>query len=323
MSEEGPGAAPTLADLGRVKLSRQAALIRRWAGGSILSAEEMADVAHVLPPAVLADPPRPRPKYLHEYDYYAAQLGYHVRNIKHWVTLGCREARLPPPLDDAEALVGWWERMRALGHLKQQVPQRILDYAHKAQAAAAAAAAASSHPAGKLSVPAPAPAAPGATPAPTSAPGTARVKLDELQAVGLAGAVAELSVQLAAAQKLLRESRETGMDEITINRRQKAFDSILDSLRKTEDSWHKLQEARGELAPVSDFRRDLLTIATTLRGMMRRRADNVCAALAGALSVEQLALVRSAIEKEGAREQALLRSARHWQPASASSAAEP
>lgn len=304
---------PTLEQLQNIKRSREALLIRKWTGGQALSREEMSEIAHILPPGLLAQPPEPRARYLHDYAHYAAALGYDVRNIKRLVSVG-KKARLLPPLDAPAQFPEWWERMRHLGHLKQQVPQRLVDAASKALAAAPATPPIvpvedKSAPSQNSSTP---PPAAGAPPPPPTAPPTTRIDFASIEAIGLEGAVRELQLQLSAAQIELRKAREAGLEEITITRRQKAFDATLDSLRKSEKALQDLQIARGDLAPVADFRRDLITIATTLRGMLRRRADNICAALADTLTSEQLGLVRAAIEAEGQREQTLLRSARHW-----------
>lgn len=306
--EIGPG--PTLAQLQEIKRVREGQLLRKWTSGQALSREEMAEVAHILPPEILAKPPTPRARYRHDYAYYAAAIGYDVRNIKRLVAIG-KEARALPPLDDPAQLPEWWERMRILGLLKQHAPQRLVDAATKALGnQPPAPAAADPAPSSSAATP---PAGPASSPPPAPAqPPTTKIDFAQIEAIGLEGAVRELQLQLSATQIELRRARELGMEEVTINRRQKAFDATLDSLRKSEKALQDLQIARGDLAPVADFRRDLITIATTLRGMMRRRADNICTALAATLSSEQLGLVRAAIEAEGEREQTLLRSARNW-----------
>lgn len=313
-AEQDSDSGPTLGQLQEIKRGREAQLLRKWTGGQALSHEEMAEVAHILPPEILAKPPTPRARYLHDYAYYATAIGYDVRNIKRLVAIG-KEARSLPPLDDPAQLPDWWERMRILGLLKQHAPQRLVDAATKVASAQPPPAAPS---AGAPPAPSAPAGAPPPAPPPPAQPPTTKIDFAQIEAIGLEGAVRELQLQLSAAQIELRKARELGMEEVTINRRQKAFDATLDSLRKSEKALQDLQIARGDLAPVADFRRDLITIATTLRGMMRRRADNICTALAAALSSEQLGLVRAAIEVEGEREQTLLRSARHWKAADGS-----
>lgn len=310
---ENSAGVPTPDELQQLKRAREAALLRQWTAGRALAPAEMAEVAHILPAAILASPPPPKARYLHDYAHYASAFGYDVRNIKRFVAIGKR-ARLLPPLDDPAQLADWWEQLRHHGHLKQQVPARILDIVarHRSTAPASASPATTGQPP-QSSPPSDSAAPPQSPPPPAhDRPGTTKINFAELEAIGLEGAVRELTLQLSAAQKDLRSARETGLDEITITRRQKSFDATLDSLRKTEKSWQDLQKDRGDLAPVSDFRKDLTVIATTLRGMLRRRADNICAALAATLNPEHLGLVRAAVEAEGQRELALLRSARHW-----------
>ena len=294
---------PTMEELGDIKRAREAELIRKWTGGATLSPEEMSEVAHIIPVAHLTAPPAPKPGYAKEYAHYAAELGYNVRNIKRLVSIG-KKARDLPPFDNMMQLGDWWERMRHLGYLKQQVPQHITDYlARHSQPPPASA---PPPPIGST------PAASTPPPANPAHPPTTKVNFADLQAIGLEGAVQEQMIQLSAARDALRLAREHGLDEMTITRRQKTFDATLDSLRKTEKAWQDLRKDRGDLAPVSDFRKDLTTIATTLRGMMKRRADNICAAVGAILTPEQLGLLRAAITTEGEREQALLRTARHW-----------
>lgn len=305
----------TTAQLEQLKRVREGSLLRKWTAGEKLRPEELAEIAHVLPSGVLVQQPLPRVTYRHDYLHYAAAIGYDVRNIKRLVGLG-KKARLPMPLDEPARLDAWWEQMRQLGHLKQQVPARIADHAAKHRAPQPAGSIhVNTAPAGSASA-APGAAAPGLPP--PAAGASPKVNFNELEAVGLEAGVRELTLQLAATRDLLREAREKGLDEVVITRRQKAFDSTLDSLRKTEAAWQDLQVRRGDLAPVADFRKDLTTLATTLRGMMRRRADNVCAALASVLSSEHLGLVRAAIIAEGERERQLLHSARHWSPSDVS-----
>ncbi|HVT74570.1 MAG TPA: hypothetical protein VHD61_15660 [Lacunisphaera sp.] len=311
---EPAAAAPTAEQLQQLKQVRRASLLRKWTSGAKLSLDEMAEISDLIPAEHLANPPLPKPGYRKGYEFYAIEFGYDVRNIKRWVQVG-KKARKPPPLDAPAAMPQWWEELKAEGYLKMQCPPRILE------CAARHAPKASSAETGAVAPSARDPAAPEtAIPAAPAKPdnkqqSTTKVDVERLEAIGLGAAVRELSLQLAADQKALREAREHGLDEVTINRRQKAFNSTLESLRKAEESWQKLQEARGELAPVESFRADLTVLLTTLRGMMRRRADNVAAKLAGELPAEKIELVRAAIAAEGEREFTLMRTARHWKRA--------
>lgn len=307
----GAAAVPTQDELRLLRDVRRAGLLRKWTSGQTLAPEEMAEVADLVPPQYLVTPPLPSPGYKHSYDHYAKIYGYDLRNINRLIGLG-RIARCLAPLDDPAAMPAWWEEMKAAGHFKQKCPQRIHDAATRATEQVGA------PPVGTL---APNPALPAAIAASGAAvPGApgqppAKVNVDDLKAFGIAEAVKELSLQLAADQQELRLARINGLPEATVNRRLKAFNDTLDSLRKTEKALQDLQVARGDLAPIAQFREDLATILTTVRGMMRRRADNVCAKLADQLSAEQLAAVRAALAVEAAREEAMFRSARHWQRA--------
>jgi hypothetical protein len=298
---------PTQAALLELRESARAAILRAWVNGQVLTADQMAQVSDLVPPRLLANPPAPRLGYRHEQVHYAGVYGCDLRTIKRYVGLG-KKARRPCPLDDPAAMPRWWEEVKAIGLIKQAVSQHILDAAAKAPPPAVSPG---------LLAPAGSSAAPGASvpAAPSVALPGAGTKVDfgNLRGVGLEAAVRELEIQLDANQRALREAMERGENDIIVSKRKKHFEDTLDLLRKTEDSLQKLQAARGDLAPVSEFRSDLTTILTTLRGMKRKLAENVCAALADRFTPEQLQIVRDAIGVEARREETLLRNARHWQ----------
>src|SRR5690606_22063706 len=107
---------PTADDLARLKLNRQAALIRRWAEGGKLTPDEMAEVHPILPAEVLASTPpeicshvRTRTKYRKAYEDYAAQLGVGLRTVKRWVAIG-KKAGDPCPLDDLASFPAWYAK---------------------------------------------------------------------------------------------------------------------------------------------------------------------------------------------------------------------
>lgn len=296
-------AVPTEENLHVLRESAQASLLRQWAGGQSLTQEQMSQVSAVVPVRLLVTPPVPRMEYKHDQAYYAEFYGCYIRTIKNYVRLG-KTARRPCPLDDPLAMPGWWDELKLAGFIKQRISQHILTAAAKAQQSARA----DSPPVAPQTAPAgaPAPLPPGAPPPST------KIDVDELTGVGLSEAVKELSLQLAADQQELRKARADGLGEITVTRRLKEYNTTLESLRKTEESLLKLQAARGDLVSLSGVRSDLLTLVTTLRGMKRKLAANVCDAVAALLTPEQLAAVRAAIEVEARREETLLRTAKQW-----------
>lgn len=290
---------PTEETLQSVRDAGRAAVLRLWVGGQVLSPEQMAQVSDIIPPALLATPPCPQPGYLHDQARYAEIYGCYIRTIKRYVSLG-KQARKPCPLDDPAAMPGWWDEMRAAGFTKQRVSQHILDAAAKAAESA------------RADSPAVGPVIPSQLPAKPLLPVGTKIDVEQLTGIGLAEAVKELSLQLAADQQELRKARADGLGEVTVTRRLKEYNTTLESLRKTEESLLKLQEARGDLVSLSGVRTDLVTLMTTLRGMKRKLAANVCEAVAALLTPEQLAAVRAAIEAEGQREEIHLRSAKQW-----------
>jgi hypothetical protein len=287
-----PAPVPTPEQLRLLKQAREAALLRKWTKGGNLTPSEMSEVQHLLPPHLLAHPPKPRPKYLHPPEYYAQETGYDRRNIFRWISHG-REIGDPCPLDEPAQLLAWWSK-----HMKVRPPDRLAEYVARFTAPAGPAAGAD------------APASAGA-PTPTA---TARsmINFADLEGVGLERSVQELRRTLQANLQLLKAAYEN-VDDAALTLRQRNFEKTLELLRKAEQTLFAMQKERGELAPVSEFRQDLISLASALRGMRRRMVDNICASLATLLTPEQLGLMRAAIDVERGREEALFRSARHWQ----------
>lgn len=141
-----------------------------------------------------------------------------------------------------------------------------------------------------------------------------RVAIDmaALAGHGLEAAVQTLRQNVEALSQMLARAMNNP-DDTNLAHYQRRFEEAFDQLRKAEGSLLALRKSRGELAPRTEFRSDLHTLMTGLRGMMRRRADNICSALADALTPEQLGLVRAAVVAEGERDEQLLRSSRYWQ----------
>lgn len=325
------GLVPTREQLDQLRLAREGVILRKWTAGIVLSPEEMSVVAHVLPASILANPPAPRLSYRHDYQFYADAIGFDVRNIKRLVAKG-KAARSPCPLDEPWKLQPWWDELRERGFLTMRCSQKLADYSaanpppaasspdlQATPASTATPGAASSSPsAAATAITASSAAGSGAAagagtpPAPTGR----KVDFGGLSSVGIESAVAELRIQLSANREALREAQVLGENDVIVSRRKKHFEDTLDSLMRTEVALQKLMEARGDLAPVSEFRADLAVILTTLRTMMRKRAANVVSRLTGlGFTAEQLTQIRAALDAEAAREEVQFRSARHWRRA--------
>lgn len=337
------GLVPTREQLDQLRLAREGAILRKWTAGRVLSPEEMSVVAHVLPATILANPPAPRLSYRHDYQFYADAIGFDVRNIKRLVAKG-KAARSPCPLDEPWKLQTWWDELRERGFVTMRCSQKLADYSAsnpppvatvpdlQASAGQTVAGHPGANPAANVT-PGAASSSPAATANDTAASSVAgsgaaagaavpntrtgqKVNFGSLSGVGIESAVEELRIQLSANREALREAQVLGENDVIVSRRKKHFEDTLDSLMRTEVALQKLMEARGDLAPVSEFRADLAVILSTLRTMMRKRAANIVARLESAkFTAEQLALVRAALDAEAAREEVQFRSARHWRRA--------
>lgn len=290
---------PTPEYLAELKRSREAELLLRFCDGIVLGDAEMSEVAHILPPAVMANPPAPT--LAREASAYAADMDTNKRTIYRWLELG-RRNRDACPLDRPAEMLNWWAR-----NMSHRAPTYLEDFVARGKTlpVATISAATKFNPQGAGS-----PAA--APPAPKDQPLRAAIDMKELGGHGLESGVQILRQNVEALASLLATAYNDPNDE-RLSQYQSRFEKAVDQLRKAEQSLLALQRARGDLAPRSEFRSDLVNLMLALRGMMRRRADNVCAVLAKALTAEHLGMVRAAVIAESARDDKLLRTARLWQ----------
>jgi hypothetical protein len=247
-----------------------------------------------LPAEVLANPPDP--VLAKSADQYASDLKTDRRTIYRWLALG-RTNKDPVPLDEPAKMLAWWAR-----NMKHRVPEYLNDWVSRTKPTVAGTVpAASNHS-----------SAGAGAPPPAAQPDRVAIDLGKLTGHGLEAAVLILRQNVEATAKLLSAALNDPNDQ-RLAHYQSRFEEAVEQLRKAEGSLLTLQKARGDLAPRSEFRSDLHTLITGLRGMMRRRADNICATLSRHLSLEQIALVRAAVVAQGASEEQLLRTSRHWQ----------
>ena len=303
-----------LADL---KSTREAQLVRKFVSGRPLLELEMSELAHLIPAAALANPPPLRPEYRREIPEYAAEIGVHKRSVYRWVDAGV-EARDPVPLDQPGQILAWWGR-----HMSRSAPEYLEKWA------------ANSNPRG---VGAP-PAAVGSEIRPLGerpksessddANGDDRKSIRQaIDITAMSGMGLEASVQLlrqtVEANAKLVAAALSNPDDNALTHYQTRFEKGVDQLRKAEEALFKFQKMRGDLAPKSEFRADLIWLLTGLRGMLRRRADNTTAAARKALEplklpaeiiAQILGAVHAASTVESARDEQLLRSTKTWKAA--------
>lgn len=253
----------------------------------------MAEIGHILPAEALANPPIPEPAK--DVATYAAELKTTKRTIYRWLELG-RTNKDAVPLDDPALMLAWWTR-----NMTHKVPDYLADWVARSKSATAAA-----------SSSAPAATAGSSAHEQGGQPDRVAIDMGKLTGHGLEAAVLILRQNVEATAKLLSDSLKDPNDQ-RLAHNQKRFEDAVEQLRKAESSLLALQKARGDLAPRSEFRADLYTLVTGLRGMMRRRADNICSTMSAHLTPEQLGHLRAALVAQGADEEKLLRTSRHWQ----------
>jgi hypothetical protein len=298
-----------LADL---KSAREAQLVRKFVAGRPLLELEMSELAHLIPAAALANPPPLRSEYRREIPEYAAEIGVHKRSVYRWVDAGV-EARDPVPLDQPDQILAWWGR-----HMSRSAPEYLVKWAANANPRGVGA------PPGVAEEKAIASKNSSAGIGENEDPRASRreaIHLTGLSGMGLDASVILLRQTVEANAKLVGNAH-ANPDDTALDHYQNRLEKSIDQLRKAEAALFLVQKQRGDLAPKSEFRADLLTIATGLRGMMMRRANNVGAAVRlaldklkvdPALSAELLCVVRAAVEAESLRDEYELRSVRTWQ----------
>jgi hypothetical protein len=279
--------------------------LRKFADGRPLAEMEQAELAHLLPAEVLSDPPPLRVEYLREAPEYAAAIGVHKRSVYRWIDAGI-EARDPCPLDQPGEILAWWARL-----MSKSAPEYLVKWAANQSAPGA----------GEGSRPADGkPAAKKEDADDTRQPERQAIDITRLSGMGLEASVQLLRQTVEANAKLLAAALNDPNDD-ALAHYQPRYEKSVEQLRKAETALFQFQKLRGDLAPRSEFRADLVAIMTGLRGMMRRRANNVAAAarlalvqlkLPDATIATVLGVVQTAVEVEGRREEAQLRSAKNW-----------
>lgn len=311
--------APDANELERVARGREAVLLLKFLSGLLLATPEMAELRGVLPADVLANPPDPQPDYRHPYAYYAKALNCGERNIKRLVAAGRPAQRGAPPdfppFDDKALFLSWWRR-----HMGRDPGAHVLAFVG---AAAASAAPSDASPAGPDAAEKKPTADPkGAPPTPTAPP----MPFEFVGVGGFEGSVRELRSTVAAAQKRLRDAMmATPLNESLVASCNRTVREQLDLLRKSENDLFDFQQKRGELVPKSEIREDWRTLLSALRRMRERMENNIATALAVTtqFSPEQIALVKTAVGAERAREDQLLRTSKFWRRGSDNVSPEP
>lgn len=203
--------------------------------------------------------------YREKQSVYAARYGYGIRTIKLWIAEGraAEPVPKPPPLDDAEAMLGWWGEVKS-----NSVPPRLLAAAETARQA-------------RLAVTNPTPAAtveaaPGA-PAASAIAGDAAPPEKKPLAIGFSAtlervrqAEAEASARYLDAFNKPIEER----DDSKTSRLRREWSELSEQLRFLEKAAPEVLAKSGEILTKQDVRRILVKlhgpIVSGVRALFRR-----------------------------------------------------
>jgi|GEM_PF-3527242 len=218
-----------------------------------LTAEEMVEITDLGAAAGPPDQPQadaPPHRYEHTRNHYAALFSQTARTINRWIAHG-KAQDSPPPLDDPEAMIGWWMK-----HMKHRVPASLLRF--KAPPSAVDS-----------------PQGPGTEP-PEAGEGEPRAAgVPERGSVGMAGMLKRMrEAERDAAEKYQLAQGAEPPDPSLIEMRRRAWDRMAETLRKLEKDSPRILEASGDVLPraetVSELGQMLGVFALTWRGFARR-----------------------------------------------------
>lgn len=255
--------------------------------------------------------------YAHPLAHYEAVYGTKVRQIKNWLDRGRPEGGKEdlPPLDSPKDMPTWWVR----NYPNRSVPAKIHHAARRAEqeAFSSGAAVPEKNPTNQTSKPdtaTPGPVNTGATPAALRD----AVDFTQVAPMDMAGAVDDQRRVLAILQRDYKQAlSDPNADDATITMRANRVDKCLERLRKIEGSLEEWRKSRGELIAIGDVHADWSNLLVALRNIRERMPDDVASNLPNpGLPVDVFAKIqdslRAALRAQVDREDALLRSARHW-----------
>lgn len=250
---------PTPEQLAAIRSARRASLLRKWTSGRHLSIDEMAEIADLLPPELLAHPPSGPARYARPQAEYATTYQVTTREIKRWVAKGRAAKPIdPPPLDDPVAMVDWWPK-----HNKRRVPQRLLDASEKCR---------KPPPLPPATEPAKAPPSDWPPPQAKGDPSewTFAANIDRLRR-----AVADAHREYEGALALGPEGEGRAQNAM------RRWSELSEQLRKMEKDRAEIEQSLGDTLPRAAIARILGemhgTMASGLRAMVRRIRDELAA----------------------------------------------
>lgn len=242
-------------------------ILLRFADGKRLTKEELAEIAHLLPPQhapyskSLTDGKHRRP-----YKEYEALYGKKERTIKWWVDQGKKASGGAdlPPLDHPTEMPVWWDRV-----MKQRCPQSVLDAARAAS-----------------SSPPPPPATKTAAAPPPSAGGMPRFETPAVttQEQNLQ----HLKEQLARVRhELLEAQNETPPDPSKIEAKERKWRELRSEVDKAEEAVFKMRSKQGKLIDIEQLGSELLPMLVTVANSIRSVRTRIKPRLASAKSDEE------------------------------------
>jgi len=274
----------------RARTTRQRSILGKWMKALRLTKSELDEIRHVIGEeeyAKLIQAPAPEESgpvtYLHELKDYAEIYQRSPRQIKRWIRAG-RNAKPPdlPPLDNRAEMLAWWNRMLVAEQLRQKPPAILEHYAIEAARDVA----------------------------PAAAPGFAALDVSSLK-VEEGIALQQAREFLAATAHQLKEAYASGQDAM-IGRVQARWEKALGAVRLAEDSERRAAMSRGDLLPKHEVLSELSQVLEMIRNMQATMSRRIRAELGGNLPPEIDARLDAAIERQRARETAVLRRLKYF-----------
>lgn len=275
-----------------VRLARFAALLPKYEAGERLPKGDQqlveAELARRAGPAAPAPGAAaapafelradlPGPSSYRAYKEYLPVYLVSERSIKAWVARG-RDAKDWPPLNEPERMADWYSRV-----LNPKIPARLAALAEKGSASAAA-------------------EGPSAPPEPS-----AGIDISQLAASSIETQIKGLAQTVSACHIALQKAYLEGRPE-SINSRQAAYRSAIETLQRLETAQEAAKMKRGDYLPKADVEADAAALASSLKAMRRGMVARVLEMLSD-VPEEIRGRVAAAIETVRAAEDALFRAA--------------
>jgi hypothetical protein len=160
---------------------------------------------------------------LHPLAHYSEQYGCSIRSIKGWLAKG-REKQDPPPFDEPGEMPAWWQR-----HFTQKVPDRLLGAEPSAPVAEK-------------------------PKAPSAPPQRAARTIEDVEGMGLDEALLAMEKALRLnSDEYAKALCDPNADESKLSLLSRRVDTIVERMRKLQDSVDKRAEREGKIVHRSEL----------------------------------------------------------------------